>query len=350
MQLNKRKRVVVGLDIGYGYVKMAWSTGPGENYEHVMPAGAAPKSRLPTDVAGQRANCGGLEVLVNGEHWVGGVDPGDVQGMARQLNEYYPSTSEYLALFHAALVRIGEPVIDELVTGLPMTHYLDEGRRRRLAERLTGMHPVRGGQVVEVRRVTVLPQPMGAFLEQLGLCAEGRLDDVMMQRLTDKGTCILSVDPGFYSTDYVLIRHNVLRDSSSGTSTIAVSAILDEARKQILRRFPHIRVSRDRLETALRDRAQTVHFGSVDVPFGAILDDVVQDLGGRLCTELLESLRSETESVDIILVAGGGRSLLEKPLRGAFPLALWLDIQDPQRANARGFLARARRQAQAAVA
>lgn len=346
---HKRKKVVVGLDIGYGYVKMTWRDAQGEEHEHVMPSGAAPKTRLPTDVGGQRANCGGFEVLVGSEQWVGGVEPGEVQGLARQLHEFYPSTQEYLALFYAALVRIGEPVIEELVTGLPMTHYLDEARRKRLAERLTGCHPVRGGQVVDVHRVTVLPQPMGAFLEQLGLCMDGRLDPKTSQRLTDKASCILSIDPGFYSTDYVLIRHNVLRDRSSGTSTIAVSAILDEVRKRIQRQFPYLRVSRERLESALQDRSQVVHFGSVEVPFDSFLTQVSEDLGGQLCTELLESLRGESETVDIVLLAGGGRSLLEHSIRAAWPKAVWLDIKQPQRANARGFLARARVQAQAAV-
>lgn len=335
------RKVCMGLDVGYGYVKSAWTEGGGEPQFNIMPSGAALLSLLPADASGGRNLCGGVEVLVDGEVWVAGANPGEFQTSVRQLHADYAATPEYLALAYAAVVKSGHPVIDELVTGLPMSHYLDTERRARLVKRLTGKHPVRGGRSVSVERVSVVPQPMGAVFMLLGAAGSGRVDRDLVGRIASTGTCTLSIDPGFYSTDYVLVKNKGIRDRSAGTSTIAISAVLDETAKRIGVRYPGVRVSRERLELALREAAKEILVGKFNVAFREILVDVSRDLGRRLSVEILESIRGE-DAVDVVLLSGGGSALFDEQVRSAFPNSIVHVVDSPQLANARGFLARAR--------
>ncbi|WP_106894211.1 ParM/StbA family protein [Ahniella affigens] len=335
------RKVCMGLDIGYGYVKTAWTEGSGESHVHIMPSGAALASLLPADASGGRNLCGGVEVLVEGEVWVAGANPGEFQASVRQLHADYAATNEYLALAYAAIIKSGQQVVDELVTGLPMSHYLDPERRARLVKRLTGKHPVRGGRTVTVERVSVVPQPMGAVFLVLGSAGSGRMDRELVSRIAGQATCTLSIDPGFYSTDYVVVKNRGIRDRSAGTSTVAISAVLDETGKRIAARYQGVRVSRERLELALRDGTKDLLVGKFTIPFREILADAAAELGRRLSVEILESIRGE-EAVDVVLLSGGGSALFDEQLRGAFPNALVHVVESPQLANARGFLARAR--------
>jgi plasmid segregation protein ParM len=103
--------------------------------------------------------------MIEGERWVAGVEPERLQGWERELHSDYPSTKPYQALFYAALLLTEQREIDVLVTGLPVSQYLEPERRETLAARLVGEHTITPKRSVTVKSVRVVPQPVGAYLD-----------------------------------------------------------------------------------------------------------------------------------------------------------------------------------------
>ena len=95
-----------------------------------------------------------------------------------------------------------------------------------MERRLQGTHLLANNDRVEVRAVTVLAQPVGAFLDYVARCSEEDLARAQQGR-------VLVIDAGFYSLDWTLIEAGRVRDSSSGTSTLAMSALLERAEKHL---------------------------------------------------------------------------------------------------------------------
>src|SRR5699024_1207783 len=107
----------------------AYSDGNTPRRELIMPVGAAP-----TELVGSNFMTGesvGEQVLVDGTRYTAGIEPGTVPGQERTLDRNYTNTTAYKALFHAALVKTGASHIERLVTGLPVSLYLNEGTRKQ---------------------------------------------------------------------------------------------------------------------------------------------------------------------------------------------------------------------------
>jgi len=132
---------IVGLDIGYSNLKVAYGKDGDEPTLLIRPAGAAPAEHL-----GQRMMSGGtddpLRVLVDGKEFVAGCSHDRLENWARELHKDYTSTDSYRALFNAGLLLSGMSEIDRVVTGLPTSQYFDEGLRRHIAKSMKGEHQV----------------------------------------------------------------------------------------------------------------------------------------------------------------------------------------------------------------
>ncbi len=61
--------------------------------------------------------------------------------------------------FYAALLMSEQKEIDVLVTGLPVSQYMDVERREALKSRLEGEHQITPKRSVAVKSVVVVPQP-----------------------------------------------------------------------------------------------------------------------------------------------------------------------------------------------
>jgi len=86
------------------------------------PCRAAPADRLPESI-GRQENA--LRVGVDGESWAVGVNPGKFSQWSRPLHGDYVETPSYRALFLASLLLSGQDRVDVLVTGLPVSQWLD---------------------------------------------------------------------------------------------------------------------------------------------------------------------------------------------------------------------------------
>lgn len=317
---------VLGIDIGYSNLKLAFGKRGSEPKVLLRPAGAAPADRLGEKITGKKDE-DFLRVVVNGTPFVAGLSPDRAELWSRELHEDYPSTESYRALFHAGLLLSELEHIDILVTGLPVSQYLNQDLRNRLQSLMAGEHQVTPRRRITVENVKVVPQPVGGFVDHVwNLKDASEFED----------SRVLVVDPGFFSVDWVLISNGELRRQSCGTSLEASSVILDEAAKLLANDFGG-NVGRERLENAIRQNQTEVRLFGEKIDITPYLKTAADKVGPIVTTRLRESLRKENAGADIVLLVGGGAGFFEPSVKEAFPQLKVSTPESPVFANARGF-------------
>lgn len=315
---------VVGLDVGYGNLKVAFGQANARPQTHIRPVGAAPKAALGMEMGGSEVD--GLSVLVDGEPWVAGVDPFALgTAFQRKLHQDYPATAQYRALFHAALVMTNRRVVDLLVVGLPVSQFLESGQRERLAERLRGEHTVSDTRKVTVRDVLVVPQPMGAYLDYLYYTG------------TDaRHMGVLVLDPGQYSVDWVVVTAGTIQKASSSSSKMAMSVVLEKAVEDVQGRLG-VKVSPDRIERAVREGCSEVVIGKHKEDLGALMQKASNAVCVPVVEQVLSKMRQSDDMVDVVILAGGGAQAYRAVVDRFFPESVVAISDDALFANARGF-------------
>ena len=321
---------VVGLDIGYSNLKIAFGTSDGEMTTVIRPAGAAPKEHFGSRFDGKKQD-DFLHVNVDGQEFVAGVSTDRAEMWERSLHADYAKTDSYKALFHAGLLLTGQKEIDLLVTGLPVSQFQDEALREDLRKRFTGEHKITAKRTVNVKDVMVVAQPIGGLLDYVNQVDDGPEED----RITDEHR-ILVVDPGFYSLDWVLVSNGQLQRQSSGTSLKASSVLLEQA--GILIAEDHgAKPSVETLENALRTGKQSILLMGERVELAPYLTKASESLATVTSTSIQKALRVESMSPDIVVLVGGGSKFFHKTIQDAFPRLKVVCPENPVLSNARGF-------------
>ncbi|WP_422665115.1 ParM/StbA family protein [Aeromonas salmonicida] len=212
------KQFILGLDIGYSNLKIAMGFKGGHVTTTVLPVGAGPLALMPQQLTGGEGNC--IQIVIDDEKWVAGVEPDRLQGWNRELHDDYPATKPYKALFYAALLLSEQKEIDVLVTGLPVSQFMNPELREALKKRLEGEHQITLKRSVTVKSVVVVPQPAGAYMD----IVSSTKDEGLLEVLREGKTVV--IDPGFFSVDWVALEEGEVRYHSSGTSLKAMSVLL----------------------------------------------------------------------------------------------------------------------------
>jgi plasmid segregation protein ParM len=324
-----RKQTCLAVDVGYSNIKFAWHGPDGVERSMCIPSGAAPLTDMPKSSQGRRDLAGGTLVQISdGEMWVAGINHRDAQKTERTLDARYPESKQYLANFLAAveLSGVGDR-IDLLVVGLPVSQYYAAGgaAATALQKRLLGTHYPRHNRAVTVMSVSVIPQPLGACFAAMDADPD----------LQDPRKRLLCVDPGFFSVDWVVVSDGAVRDESSGTTPKATSAILDEVRADI--ENLGIKVSVERLEEFAREGVRDVEIGGRKVDLGGYFDRAATSVGDDVAKAILRSLRKESDSVDRVIIGGGGASYYARSIKRAFGPLVTIPA-NPVMLNAKGYL------------
>ena len=146
---------VVGIDIGYSNLKLAYGNTDKGMLTTLRPAGAAPADRFGGRFDG-KAQDDFLHVTVDGKPFIAGVSSDRAEMWERSLHADYSKTESYKALFHAGLLLSEMSEIDVLVTGLPVSQYQDEARRKLLEQQFIGKHQITRKRSVYVSEVIVI--------------------------------------------------------------------------------------------------------------------------------------------------------------------------------------------------
>jgi len=327
--------VACAVDIGYGNLKCVGGVaGSNEVQEIVLPAGAAPLSAMPRRSDNSADLKGGEHVLVNGMPWAAGVEQLHIQNRARMTHDDYPRTSEYEALYLAALARLGYKRIDVLVTGLPVSQfYAPAGQAlvEDMKRMMQGRKLVNADTQVDVGTVLVVPQPLGTFF---GLASEPKYASLAKE----DHIRTLVVDPGFFSVDWVLMAGRSVLDQSSGTSKLATSVILERAAAKLTAELGR-EISRDQLDAAQRRGAPLLSVGFDRAhDYRSTLIQEATEVSDAVVGELKTSLRN-AGPIDLVILTGGGSWLYEAAIRAAYPGATVATPADLVLGNARGYRA-----------
>lgn len=314
---------ILGIDIGYSNLKLAFAPKGGVTQTVLRPAGAAPSDRFGSRFDG-KAHEDFLHVLVDGQEYVAGVSPDRAEMWSRSLHADYTASASYKALFHAGLLLSEMDRVDVLVTGLPVSQYLDEAHRNALTKQMHGTHQVTPKRSVSVDRVKVIPQPIG-----------GLLDYIDQEDADIEDARVLVVDPGYFSVDWVVVAQKDIHRQSSSTSLNASSVILEEASKLIAKDHGAA-VKSEVLENAVRAGKPTVLVLGQRVEIAPYIGQASKIIAPVVVETIKKSLRTESNA-DLIVLVGGGAPFYREALQDAFPRLTVATPKEPVFSNARGF-------------
>lgn len=328
--------MLVGMDIGYSGLKVAFGTPGKPRREKVLPVGAAPAADLGTNF--MTTEKVGVRVLVNGTEYIAGIDPGITPGEGRGLNRGYTDTPVYRALFHAALLTTQAEHIHRLVTGLPVSVFLNKPKREKLRRALEGRHQVAPGREVFVESAVVVPQPAGTFV------AYADADKEAMAFLSDK--TVLVIDPGFFSVDSVVLHNNVPYPNAATTSVYAMSKVLARADESITRQFEDeeapLGTYSGRMEKALQQGVPIIYVAGSSVEFIPFVERAAEVEAERAINAILDHIRHLNGRIDVVLLTGGGANFFAPVVKKHFPRQKIEAVHNAPVANAHGFLSMAR--------
>ena len=248
------------------------------------------------------------------------------------MDESYPQTDEYRALFYAALCELGATTVDSLVTGLPVSHFMELGVREKLEKLMLGRHYIREDLTVEVKDVRVVPQPAGAYGAYVRDSAFGK-EKVKVE----PGMSVLVVDSGHYSLDWCIFE-GALKLESSGSTSSAGEVVVRRAADKLSQQLG-IRVRQARLQEAVLIGARPLVVGGREIEFWPALHDVAGEIVRDNLKALKGSVRSvaDIRGVDLVIVGGGGARLFQGALTEAFPESQVVCLRESITSNARGF-------------
>lgn len=325
-----RQAIRVGLDVGFGDVKLVHLSGEAQTV--VFPAVLG---RAEDPVRGQRLNLGlgGRRRRIqtveynNQAYFVGeGVIIESRLGGTLQNAERIGSVEErVLMLTVLARANIDEALI---VTGLPVLWW---DRRRDLVRSWQGEHRlvVNGkARTITVHEVRPVWQPLGSFyarfLGEDGLARAG--DDVLRA-----GFGI--VDVGFNTTDLSGVHNLQPIPRWSGGVRTGVRDALEVLSAHIEARYG-VRRPLAELSAALRRRQPlTVYRDTIDL--AALAPSALSSLAHEIVGEATRQW-GQADRFHTVLITGGGAALVGKALAAAFPRNAEI-LPRPALANALGF-------------
>jgi plasmid segregation protein ParM len=315
--------IVRAIDLGHKNVKWVFATDK-EIVCRVFPA-CAPLAmhRDLSDTLGRKRQT--VLIEVNGLPYEVGPDTLLVRkaAPARNMDDDYCLTDEYLALVRGALAYMKVPVVDFLIVGLPVTTF--EMRKAALGKRLTGEHPITDDRSVVVKEVKVLAQPHGALIDYA-------LSDAKTKALRSQRNLI--IDCGARTFDWLVTEGLKVVEPRSHATNRGIYDVLHFLAAEIGRHFEVQYHDYERLDLALRTRTNPV--------VCAKEYDLAPHLPAarKIAQEAVTDLRryvQDASDIDNIIVSGGAAFFFRDAIRTAFPHHEIREGRDGLYANARGF-------------
>jgi plasmid segregation protein ParM len=317
----------IGLDIGFGYTK-----GMDQTKTIIFPSIISqPLGAEFKPLWGDLADAGRLNhltVALDGEtRYVGNLASHQGRFAYATLDRVRTKAKEYRFLFLTAISLLTE-FPDEglaIVAGLPVDDFSDH---EWMEETFSGrFHLKVADREVSfvIRRLTVIPQPCGAFMDLLFRDTAGTMNEPFIQ-----GTVGI-IDVGFKTTDFALLRLGEYILKSSGSLKHGMSTIYQTAIPKFTANYPgswDLRSAEEALSEGIICRLgerMPIHPELLEPEFSGLAEQMAAWVRQRWSDQRL----------DQIICTGGG-SLLLKPFLGkVFPRAIFMD--NPQQANVRGF-------------
>ncbi|MBZ0282556.1 MAG: ParM/StbA family protein [Anaerolineae bacterium] len=325
--------LAVGLDIGYGVVKVVTND---EALAFPSVIGHAREIKFQQEAIQQKYP-GDQITDDEGEWFVGDLalaqlPPGELLRLrGRTANEKTMGNTFRLRLAKVAIGKLvsgvwGRDVVHlRISTGLPVDHMRDA---TELKEALQGQHLIQTDScevIANVTDVIVMPQPYGSAYSQM-LTPTGEINVYHTYMRTG------IVDVGTYTVDIALDDDGEFVDSESGsveggvyTAQERISAMLERDYRE---KMPY-----KIIEQVLRTGIFTASGKPID--YSEEVEDALSPLRSATLNLMSEKWQRGT-TVDVIYLSGGGAELVYEQVVDAYPQTKL--VPDAQMANARGYL------------
>ena len=228
-----------------------------------------------------------------------------------------------MALLRGALAMMKLPQIDLLVVGLPVA--LLALKKAALEKAMTGTHQVAGGRAITVRKALAVAQPQGALVHY---AAE---HDKMA---TIGGELSLVIDPGARTFDWLVCRGMRLVQKQSHSINRGMADVLRLIAAEISRDIGTPYRDIDAIDLALRAGKSPVIFQK---PYDIKRHLPIAESVAQQAVSTMRQWIETPESLQNIILVGGGAFLFRKAVKAAFPKHRIHEVKEPLFANVRGF-------------
>lgn len=242
---------------------------------------------------------------------------------AKQLHDAYTESPEYMALLRGALSLMKVPHVDLLIVGLPVA--LFTLKKSALEKAMVGNHPVGGGKTVTVAKAMAIAQPQGALVHYAA--EHEKLATIGAEQS-------LVIDPGSRTFDWLVTRGMRLVQKQSNSINRGMSDVLRLLAAEISKDIGTPYRDYDAIDLALRTgKAPVIFQKPYDMKRHLPLAESVAQQAVSTMREWIET----PESIQNIILVGGGAFLFKKAVKAAFPKHRIHEVKEPMFANVRGF-------------
>lgn len=313
-------RTCIGFDIGRSAVKIVASYGQNSRAEIIFPSSACPAFQLHDDREAELATAD--TVLIGQQAYFIG-DTAMLQGrddLTGGLRDDWAKSERHAALFAGGLSKLkahGVPGLDHalVMLGLPAAHFASQ--KTSLAHEMQRLAPN-----IELR---VRPQPMGPYYQMMFDTAGREVPNFN----ADSAKWAV-VEIGQYTTDYALVLDGRTIENAFGSCDGMRIAAEHLQRTLAARNFAVPLVE----ATSLLETKSLRNFGSQH-DISKDVDQAVAPLAAMILDKANQLIGRSARTLDGVLIAGGGASLVMPALQKIWPHAVLAD--KPRFAVAEGF-------------
>ncbi|MDR5826025.1 PRTRC system protein D [Caballeronia sp. LZ043] len=237
------------------------------------------------------------------------------------LADNFCTTDSYAALLGGAFHFANIESVDRLVLGLPVKNFHKYAEHLRQA--FTGKLDF-GSTQVQVDKVMVLPQPIGALV------------NFTKYHEFDRDNPHLIIDVGYFTTDWVVATGLTMDERRSGGHQSGASHYYQMIAERIKARLKVAPDGIERIDKAIREGKKYLLAGQ-DIDLMAYREESQPVIDSTV--KVIHNLIGHTEDLRSIVVTGGGAALYASTIRAAFPTTRIDAMSNPSFSNVRGFFA-----------
>lgn len=348
---NKTMPYLVGLDIGFGQLKWISNAFPQAN---VMPSGVMAGAKVPDNKMFNYENVDIDNLVVSteeGTYFVGkhALDVPTGASKRTQIRDR-ANDPKSRVLFHTG-IGLGVPHEDGkyevfVVTGLPNDDY-DVSIREHLEFFLNKPFTITF-HLSSTRSITkeitivgadIIRQPQGAVTY-----TQFQFDEEDFLTITENAVEIVGViDAGHFTTDYALFRKgSIIEDSNLSGSTVAMTEVYNRLKPKLVSYFDSFgyRFKNDDKKLDSVIRTGIINYVQKDHDVSGLVEEAAREVAEQIAQDVLDSWGDEVNSLQSIILTGGGAYVLSQYLKEEFDKRRtqgFTIIENPEFSNVVGF-------------
>jgi plasmid segregation protein ParM len=329
---QKEDKMVLSIDIGYGYTKGVGADGLRFAFPSVI--GNAEEIAFASDLMGRQL---GPMVHYGGRSFFYG-EQAILQSRLRTaiFDRSRVHDETYRLLFASALAELSRKMAGEtslkVITGLPVGFFAD---REDVTITLTGEYELQLEEnlTFDVQQVFVVPQPFGSLFREL-LNDEGVISNVDIEHGR-----VAVIDIGTYTVDFVVADELRYVQRLSASIATGWSEVVSKIQRTLSDRY-RLDMTLHEVDKAMQSGGPRVKGRPVDVE--PLLETAVRDLEIAVVAKARD-LWGEGAMLDLVLITGGAAEHLTDAVQAVYPQARL--VPNSFWANAEGFYRFGRRPA-----